>query len=787
MLQIKRLWLRKLQQVPVHLLVVKIASAIAILVGGSVLLGWYLHLEYLKSAGITIATMKANTALCIFLSGVSLWLLSATVNQTSNFIPKQEENPKKIIFWLAQFSALAVTMIGLFTLIQYFFGWNLGIDELLFPDKVIVITTSHPGRMGVNTAINFILIGAALTILNKKNSPGIYWYAQTFALITALISLQALMGYTYKVKVLYGIAPYTTSMALHTVWSFIALSIGILWVDPTQGLMRVVMSDSYAGSISRRLLVVAIIIPFVMGWLITKGEDINLFDSRFAISLFTILIIMMFVVLVWQNATVIEHLNHQRDKAQAALRANQDKVQNFIDNEQKQLTEKILQLNQELQHKQAEMVLQNHRKWLEDVVNLMPIPLLFIEPGTAKVTFANLAADEFFGGKFPLGIPAEEYHTAYHLIDEFGHAISNEQMPGVRVARGESLHELELKWQTSHGLRSVVVFADTLPAMHGYSATGMLVFQDITNLKQTEKALSSGYQKLHLLFNTANSLLSSQQPVELIDSIFQQLSTQMNLDVYFNYLVEDNSQVMRLNSYRGISQELAKEIELLNFNQAICGTVAQERQVIIIENVQLCCDSKTELIRFLGIRSYYGYPLISQGRLLGTLSFASRYYSNFTDNQKGMMQAVCNQIAIAMERASLITSLQQQKEQLSQANRMKDEFLAILSHELRSPLNAILGWTQLLRVRKFSEIQVSKALETIERNAKMQTKLVEDLLDLSRITRGQLQLQTQTCNLIRIIESAMETVNLAVKLKRSISNFLSVKKLKIDSFSPLKC
>ena len=125
------------------------------------------------------------------------------------------------------------------------------------------------------------------------------------------------------------------------------------------------------------------------------------------------------------------------------------------------------------------------------------------------------------------------------------------------------------------GIRSLLIFADTLPAMHGYPATCVLAFQDVTKLKQVEKALLLGYKRLQLLFNTANILLSSQEPVALIDSVFRELAEQIGLDVYFNYLVEENSQVMRLASYRGISEELAQEIEWLEFGQAVCGTVAQ--------------------------------------------------------------------------------------------------------------------------------------------------------------------------------------------------------------------
>ena len=96
---------------------------------------------------------------------------------------------------------------------------------------------------------------------------------------------------------------------------------------------------------------------------------------------------------------------------------------------------------------------------------------------------------------------------------------------------------------------------------------------------------------------------------------------------------------------------------------------------------------------------------------------------------------------------------------------MKDEFLATLSHELRSPLNAILGWAQLLRHRSFSPAATERALSTIERNAILQTQLIDDLLDISRIIRGKLTLNPCAVNLISIVEGALNTVRLAADAK----------------------
>lgn len=105
------------------------------------------------------------------------------------------------------------------------------------------------------------------------------------------------------------------------------------------------------------------------------------------------------------------------------------------------------------------------------------------------------------------------------------------------------------------------------------------------------------------------------------------------------------------------------------------------------------------------------------------------------------------------------------REQAESANRIKDEFLAVLSHELRSPLNPILGWTKLLQTRRFDQQSTKRALETIERNARQQTQLIDDLLDISRVLSGKLSLNQAPIDLVATIEAALETVCLAAEAK----------------------
>ncbi|MCA1991593.1 MAG: PAS domain-containing protein, partial [Coleofasciculus sp. S288] len=117
------------------------------------------------------------------------------------------------------------------------------------------------------------------------------------------------------------------------------------------------------------------------------------------------------------------------------------------------------------------------------------------------------------------------------------------------------------------------------------------------------------------------------------------------------------------------------------------------------------------------------------------------------------------------EREQLLARERVAREEAEAANRIKDEFLAVLSHELRSPLNPILGWAKLLRSRRLDEQATTRALETIERNAKLQAQLIEDLLDVSRILRGKLVLNVAPVNLAATIEAALETMRLAAEAK----------------------
>ncbi|MEC4803424.1 MAG: response regulator [Jaaginema sp. PMC 1079.18] len=133
---------------------------------------------------------------------------------------------------------------------------------------------------------------------------------------------------------------------------------------------------------------------------------------------------------------------------------------------------------------------------------------------------------------------------------------------------------------------------------------------------------------------------------------------------------------------------------------------------------------------------------------------------------EGALEDITAQKQAETERSKLLTSEREARATAESANRVKDEFLATLSHELRTPLNAMLGWMQLLRNGKLGSEQISRALEIIERNAKAQAQLIEDLLDVSRIIRGKISLSAQPLQLKNVVRAALDTVSLAAETKQ---------------------
>jgi PAS domain S-box-containing protein len=161
----------------------------------------------------------------------------------------------------------------------------------------------------------------------------------------------------------------------------------------------------------------------------------------------------------------------------------------------------------------------------------------------------------------------------------------------------------------------------------------------------------------------------------------------------------------------------------------------------------------------LAVRSYLAAPVTAaSGSVLGGLFFGHSQTGIFTEQHERLAEGIAAWASVALENARLYVEARD-------ANRMKDEFLAVLSHELRTPLNAIVGYARLLRGGILSNEKAERGLETLERNANWLTQIIEDVLDVSRIVSGKIRLDVQPVELPLIIDNAVATVQPAADAK----------------------
>ncbi|HEV3272271.1 MAG TPA: ATP-binding protein [Candidatus Methylacidiphilales bacterium] len=289
----------------------QVLGTLTILLALVVLAGWALHIESLKTVLPGYVSMEANTALCFALSGTSLLI---------GYLARPRAWKKTCSFVLA----LLVILIAGMTLIEYPTHTSFGLDELLFKDAALSSGTSQPGRMAPNTAIAFLLFASALILLSR--GPRGVMAAHALALAGLFIALLALIGYLFDAQVFHAVFPLT-KLALHTIAGFWLLGLGILCARPKKGLIATVLANNSGGFIARRLLVPAIVIPLLFGWLAFQGLGLKYYDAGFTASLIVLSSIMVICALTALSITELNRVDLERKRlSEARLNADAREV-----------------------------------------------------------------------------------------------------------------------------------------------------------------------------------------------------------------------------------------------------------------------------------------------------------------------------------------------------------------------------------------------------------------------------------------------------------------------------
>ena len=276
------------------------------------------------------------------------------------------------------------------------------------------------------------------------------------------------------------------------------------------------------------------------------------------------------------------------------------------------------------------------------------------------------------------------------------------------------------------------------------------VARDITIRKRSDEALHRRGERLRLLWEAAAVLLTADDLHAMMGTLFTRIAPHFGLDVYLNYSVAETGDALRLESAAGLSPEERQRVAILEFGESVSGLVAVSRRARVLAGIQASESAELQLPRLLGLQAYVSNPLLIDDRLIGTLSFGSRTRDRFESDELEFFETICHYVTATYDRIGLIRQLQD-------ADRRKDEFLATLAHELRNPLAPIRNALTIMRLRQHDRASLEQAQGMMERQLEQLVRLIDDLLDVSRITRGKLELRKERIALEAIVNTALDT------------------------------
>jgi PAS domain S-box-containing protein len=317
---------------------------------------------------------------------------------------------------------------------------------------------------------------------------------------------------------------------------------------------------------------------------------------------------------------------------------------------------------------------------------------------------------------------------------------------------------------------------------------GMLGFvQDISTRKANEETLREQADALRTLYETGQIIsaeLDLHKTVQAVTDAATELTGAGFGSFFYNILNEEGASYM-LYTLAGVPREAFEHFPMPRATD-LFGPTFRGEGVVRIGNVKNDPRYGRNSPYYgmpeghLPVVSYLAVPVISRsGEVLGGLFFGHPEPDVFTERDETLVYSLASQAAIAMDNARLYETAKRAREeaekaaadnerlyrQAEESSRLKEEFLATISHELRTPLSAILGWARMLRLGQLSKDNEAKALDTIERNARAQAQLVDDLLDVSRIITGKLRMDVRPADPNAFIDAAVEAVRPAAEAK----------------------
>ena len=324
----------------------EILSVIIIISGITFLTGWLFNIPLLKSPDPLFSTIKSNVALCFVFIGISLWLLQVKRVNSRNLK-------------IAKILAVIIIIIGLLTLIEHLTSFNFGIDQLLFSELPGALNTSSPNRMAFTAALNLVLVGSAILVIDKNIKIGWHLF-QLIIIIEGLTTFLSGLGYLYDASNLYMLYNYT-GIAIYASFIFGLIFFAVAFIRPDKGFIGILVNDSPGSVLGRTIMPIIIVIPIIFGALYIIGLNSGFYDKGLGTALLVFSTIMVITTLLWISIISINKTDLKRRKAEEERQILLERTQQFAEeletsNEELQATTEELQVsNEELQTKNEEL------------------------------------------------------------------------------------------------------------------------------------------------------------------------------------------------------------------------------------------------------------------------------------------------------------------------------------------------------------------------------------------------------------------------------------------------
>jgi PAS domain S-box-containing protein len=414
--------------------------------------------------------------------------------------------------------------------------------------------------------------------------------------------------------------------------------------------------------------------------------------------------------------------------------------------------------------KHDELALRRSQTELTDFFENASVGLHWVSPD-GTILRANQAELDL------LGYTRDEY-VGRNIIDFH---VDREAIQDIleRLRHGEVVRDYEARLHCKDGTSKVVRIDSSAYFEDGKFVHSRCFTRDITERRRTERRLALQYAITRIVSRSIDFVEGTH---EILESVCESLGWQVGV----LWAVDHQEEVLRC-----VDVWQSPVLDANGFEDA-CVTMLFARGVglpgriwgtgrpVWIPNLKKDRNfPRAPLAESSGLRAGFGFPILLGNEVLGVVEFFSQEIRQPDNELLEMIASVGRQIGQFQERkraeeklAHLLVRERSARADAEKANRLKDEFLATLSHELRTPLNAVIGWARILKSGRVDQESALHAIDVIERNAWSQKQIIEDILDVSRVITGKLQLHLARVDLISVVNAALDAMRPAFDAKQ---------------------